>query len=230
MWSTGIATVDRVCAGARGAHEGHREPSAGTAWRNTDAADHVDEQPEPRGGNRRVGHVTMADWVWMAVAVAVIATVVLLWRRRRDGDEAVTSRTVPAGIGGVTSQRGRSEGPSRTRRLSDDRRAHYIERWRDVERRRANQPATGLLEADVLLSDLLADVGYPVGSFEQRAQSVSATHAMVVDDYRVARCVALDARLGLAGTAEIHEAIRRYRIVFEHIAEADLSHTDRRAA
>lgn len=194
----------------------------------------MDEQPEPRGGNRRVGHVTMADWVWMVVAVAVIATVVLLWRRRghrrRDGDQAVTSRTAPAGIGGATRQRGRSAEPSRTRRLSDDRRAHYIERWRDVERRRATQPATGLLEADVLLSDLLADVGYPVGSFEQRAQSFSATHAMVVDDYRVARCVALDARLGLAGTAEIHEAIRRYRIVFEHLAEADLSHNDRRAA
>lgn len=47
---------------------------------------------------------------------------------------------------------------------------------------------------------------------------------------QASNAVALDARLGLAGTAEIHQAIRRYRIVFEHLAEADLSHADRRTA
>ena len=84
------------------------------------------------------------------------------------------------------------------------------------------QPATGLLEADEVVTALLSDVGYPTGEFDRQAADLSVAHAEVTDDYREGRAVVRDVRAGRAGTEEIRVALLRYRNVFERVAETSV--------
>ncbi len=113
--------------------------------------------------------------------------------------------------------------PHAVRNLSNVQRAQYVKRWRHLHRRAIALPATTLLDADDLLTHVLDDIGYPTEGFVQYAADLSAAHAEVVDDYRVARNIVLDTRLGLADTAQIRHALPRYVAVFECLAEVDVS-------
>lgn len=174
-------------------------------------------------------------WIVVAVVVIVVIAIVvwLLLKRRparrlkqRFGSEY--DRTVDR-----TGDRQRAHDELehrlerhdqfRLRSLDAQERDAYVANWRQLQRHFVKQPATGLLEADDLLTRLLHDVGYPTDSFEQQAADLSASHADVVDDYRVARAVVRDTREGSAGTEEIRQALLRYRTVFARVAEADVT-------
>lgn len=179
----------------------------------------------------------METWMWIAIAVAVVvvlavvAYVVVRNRpsgrlKRRFGSEY--DRTVEHA---ESKQQAHEELQGRLERhetyalrsLNDDERASYVDRWKQLQRDFVKEPATGLLEADELLTRLLADVGYPTNSFEQQAADLSAAHPDVADDYRAACAVVRDARDGRAGTEEIRRALLRYRTVFERVAETPVT-------
>lgn len=144
----------------------------------------------------------MEPWIWILIAVAVVAAVAVVLVRLRGGDERRLERHADYQL----------------RDLDDDERDRYADRWRTMQRTSTRQPATGLLEADGLLTAVLADVGYPTDSFEQQAADLSVEHAEVVEDYRAGRAVVADMRGGRAGTEEIRRALVRYRTVFERVA------------
>lgn len=177
----------------------------------------------------------MEPWMWIVVAVVVIAIIalvvwLLLSRRKRQlrkqfGPEY--TRTVKRldtrdAAHDELERRLERHDTYRLRSLSDQERAGYVAKWRELQRVFTKQPATGLLEADDVVTALLADVGYPTDGFEQQAADLSVDHAEVIDDYRDGRAVVRDVRDGRAGTEEIRVALLRYRNVFERVAEASV--------
>lgn len=180
----------------------------------------------------------MQTWMWIVAAVALVLVVALavrpVWRRRQQpkqgpgiGDEQAAARpdgTAPV-HGGPRRRPERHEQYEQydVRHLNDAERAGYVQRWRGLQREFAGQPATGLLDADALLTDLLRDMGYPDGSFDRRAADLSVEHADVTEDYRDGRAVVRDVREGRAGTEEIRVALLQYRAVFERLAGAGVA-------
>ena len=178
----------------------------------------------------------MDPWIWVIIAVVVIAiialVVVLLMRRRSrrlkkqfgpEYDRTVERLDSKDAAHEELERRAERHESYHLRSLDDAERDRYVQRWRQLQRQFVKEPANGLLEADKLLTDLLEDVGYPTGSFDQQAADLSVEHADVTDDYRSGRAVVRDVHHGHAGTEEIRQALLHYRAVFERVAGADVT-------
>jgi hypothetical protein len=61
----------------------------------------------------------------------------------------------------------------------------------------------------------MADRGYPVGGFDQRAADLSVEHGDVLDHYRAAHAV--DVREGTVSTEQQREAMVHYRAMFAEL-------------
>ena len=180
----------------------------------------------------------MEPWMWIVIAVAILVVIAIVaWLLMRPGRQLkkqfgseydrVVQRTGDKNAAHEElKQRLERHDNFRLRSLDGDEQDQYVADWRMLQRHFAKQPATGLLEADDLITRLLDDVGYPTDSFEQQAADLSASHADVVDDYRDARAVVRDTRAGSAGTEEIRQALLRYRRVFEQVAETQVRRSD----
>lgn len=180
----------------------------------------------------------MEPWMWIAIAVALLLVIAIAaWLLTRPGRklkkqfgpeyDRVVERTGDKNAAHEELQQRLDRHDNYTlRSLDADEQEQYVADWRMLQRHFAKQPATGLLEADDLLTRLLHDVGYPTDSFEQQAADLSASHADVVDDYREARAVVRDTKAGSAGTEEIRQALLRYRTVFEQVAETQVRRSD----
>lgn len=177
----------------------------------------------------------MEPWMWIVIAVVVVALIALaVWwfmgRRKRqlrkqfgpEYDRTVKRLDTKDSAHDELEHRLERRDGYQLRSLSDDERTTYVTTWRELQRVFTKQPASGLLEADEVVTALLADVGYPTGDFERQAADLSVEHADVVDDYREARAVVRDVRDGKAGTEEIRIALLRYRTVFERVAETSV--------
>lgn len=177
----------------------------------------------------------MEPWMWIVVAAVVLALVALgVWlvrgrRARRlkklfgpEYERTVKRLDSRDAVHDELERRLERRETIELRDLTDRERATYVEQWRELQRTFTRQPATGLLEADAVITALLGDVGYPTDGFEQQAADLSVDHADVLDDYREARAVVRDVRGGRAGTEEIRVALLRYRTVFERVAKASV--------
>jgi hypothetical protein len=59
--------------------------------------------------------------------------------------------------------------------------------------------------------------GYPIASFEQRAEIISVDYPVVVQNYRAAHQVADLQRRGQATTEELRKAMVHYRSLFDEL-------------
>jgi uncharacterized membrane-anchored protein YhcB (DUF1043 family) len=180
----------------------------------------------------------MEPWMWIVIAIVIIVIIaVVVWMMMRPSrrlkkqfgpeyDRVVRQTGDKNAAQEELQQRLERHDSYSLRELNADEQDRYVADWRMLQRHFAKQPATGLLEADELITRLLDDVGYPTDSFEQQAADLSASHADVVDDYRDARAVVRDTRAGSAGTEEIRQALLRYRRVFEQVAETQVRRSD----
>ena len=103
--------------------------------------------------------------------------------------------------------------------LDDATRARYAEQWQGVQQRFVDTPTESVIEADVLVMQVMRDRGYPVDDFDRRAADVSVDHPDVVDHYRSAHDVAARSRAGGCSTEELGEAVVHYRALFEALLE-----------
>ena len=103
------------------------------------------------------------------------------------------------------------------RPLSSAARARYQERWTEIQTKFVDAPALALNEADSLVTQLLADRGYPTDGFEEKARLLSVEHAHVIEDYRGAHAVEVDNRAGNADTEAVRNAMLAFRRVFEDV-------------
>jgi hypothetical protein len=106
------------------------------------------------------------------------------------------------------------------RPLSSEERAHYATTWRQVQERFVDDPENAIHDADRLCGGVMQARGYPMGDFEQRAADISVDHPRVVEHYRAAHAVAMDADAGNAPTEALRQAMVHYRTLLEDLIDA----------
>ncbi|MCW2707371.1 MAG: hypothetical protein JWM22_1213 [Frankiales bacterium] len=108
------------------------------------------------------------------------------------------------------------------RPLTPAARERYTSSWTQVQAKFVDAPALAVSEADTLVTQLMADRGYPTEDFDVQARLLSVEHAHVLESYRSAHTVELASRARQATTEDIRNAMLDFRRVFEDVmAESD---------
>jgi FtsZ-interacting cell division protein ZipA len=170
----------------------------------------------------------MPAWIWVIIAIAVIAivvaTILSASRRRR-----VQSRFGPEYDRAVTEtgsrRRAASELTGREKRrrqlnivpLETAARERYAEQWQVIQARFVDHPTDAVREADALVMTVMQERGYPVENFEQRSADISVDHPHVVDNYRAAHGISLADQQGKASTEDLRQAMVHYRSLFDEL-------------
>ena len=172
----------------------------------------------------------MAAWVWVVIAIAVVAVLgMLAWQgmeRRRTG--RLKERFGPEYNRLVNSTDSRREAEAELqareerrskldiRPLTQESRERYVQRWQIVQAQFVDDPRAAVWSADSLIQSVMAERGYPIEDFDQRTSDVSVDHPRVVENYREGR------RLADSGSTEdLRQAMRHYRALFDELVEAD---------
>lgn len=178
---------------------------------------------------------TNSTIIYVLIAIVVIAIVIAIVGavrraqtdrlRRRFGPEY--DRLANARGDRAAAERELSEREARVKTLpikdlSPEARERYVDEWRQVQARFVDEPGEALLQADVLLTSVMRDRGYPIENFEQRAADLSPDYANVVQEYRTAHDVSTAARNDSAGadTEGQRQAMIHYRAVFDELVGA----------
>ena len=162
----------------------------------------------------------------VAVVLMIVAAVRAAQSRKlvqRFGPEY--ERTVGYYGDRVAAERDLSAREARVRRfhieeLPSGARAQYVEEWRTVQTRFVDEPRAAIAHADRLVTSVMRDRGYPMGSFEQRAADLSPDHPQVIEDYRLAHDIARRNEQGQVPTEELREAMVHYRTLFTDLVDA----------
>ncbi|MBT2325491.1 hypothetical protein J7E62_24465 [Variovorax paradoxus] len=95
----------------------------------------------------------------------------------------------------------------------------FSQGWKALQSRFVDNPKGVLVEADLLVRDLMAKRGYPMADFEHRAADISVDHPKVVEHYRAAQATAMRDQRGEADTEELRRAVVHYRALFDELLE-----------
>jgi hypothetical protein len=177
----------------------------------------------------------MPAWAWVLIASALVAVLALgLWRalaRRRTGKlherfgpeydrtvgTAESKREAEAELQAREERRQQLE----VRPLSQAARSRYVETWQVVQAQFVDDPRAAVASADTLIQSVMAERGYPVEDFEQRAADVSVDHPRVVENYREGHRLAQASANGGDSTEDLRQAMRHYRALFDDLVEPD---------
>lgn len=178
----------------------------------------------------------MPVWVWILLAVAAIGVVVAIvtlsgsnkrkterlkehygpeYERTvsRTGDEKAAAKEL--------AERERQRAKLDIRPLSAAALDGYANRWRAVQIAFVDHPASAVGEADVLVTEVMRERGYPVDDFERQSADISVDHPKVVENYRAAHDIHLAQQHGDVGTEQQRQAFVHYRALFEKLLEAE---------
>jgi hypothetical protein len=176
----------------------------------------------------------MEAWVWIIIAVAAIAAVVLAlfgWqqvRRKRlqntfgpEYNRAVADApTRSEAEAGLEERRKRREELD-IRPLSKDAAERYSHEWEAVQVRFVDDPVGATRDADRLIQQVMSDRGYPMDDFDGRADLISVDHATVVENYREAHSAYLAYDRGEASTEDLRQAMVHYRSLFQELVTSE---------
>jgi hypothetical protein len=105
------------------------------------------------------------------------------------------------------------------RPLTTAARERYLVEWQRVQAKFVDDPDGAVRDADMTIQSVMADRGYPVDDFEQRAADVSVDHPQVVENYRLGHRLARASALGDGTTEDLRQAMQHYRLLFEELIE-----------
>jgi hypothetical protein len=97
--------------------------------------------------------------------------------------------------------------------------ARFSQAWSALQGRFIDSPKGVVVEADLLVRELMVKRGYPMGDFEQRAADISVDHPDVATTYRLAQAIAQRDQQGEADTEELRKAVVHYRTLFDELLE-----------
>lgn len=103
------------------------------------------------------------------------------------------------------------------RELPATERAAYADEWAVVQRRFVDDPSLAVNEADRLVTRVMNARGYPMADFEQRIDDISVNYPGVVQNYRLARDIAVRHDSGRASTEDLRQAMVYYRSLFDEL-------------
>src|SRR6478736_4246973 len=175
----------------------------------------------------------MPAWVWVLIAIAVVAILaVVVWQalmRRQTGrlqeqfgpeyertlGKADSKRDAEAELQAREERRQQID----VRPLSRAARDRYLQAWQEVQSQFVDDPRAAVASADSLIQSVMAERGYPVEDFEQRAADVSVDHPHVVENYRQGHNLAKASADGSDSTENLRQAMRHFRALFEELVE-----------
>ena len=178
--------------------------------------------------------------VILIVAVVILAAVAAYFysRERRsrllrehfgpEYDRVVGQQKSVRQAEGVLQFRERARETLEIRPLSRTDQVAFSKEWTAVQQQFVDDPARAVLRADQLVSQAMEARGYPVASFEQRAEIVSVDHPTVVQNYRTAHEISLRQEKGRASTEDLRKAMVHYRSLFDELLED--TYTERKEA
>jgi plasmid stabilization system protein ParE len=175
------------------------------------------------------------ELIIITVAAVALIVVIAAWaysvkiRRERlkqrfgpEYERAVESLGTPAKAEAVLEERAARVSRFNLHPLSPEQAAAFEREWRSVQARFVDTPEDATRDADRLVTEVMSARGYPVEDFDTRANDLSVDHPRVVENYRVARRLAIRRQRGEAGTEELRQAVVNYRALFDdllHVAE-----------
>jgi hypothetical protein len=183
----------------------------------------------------------MPSWVWVLIAIAVAAGLaVVLWQalaRRRTGRLQQQfgpeyERTLASGD---SKREAEAELQARDERrqqfeirpLSLAACERYLQSWQSVQAEFVDDPRGAVASADSLIQSVMAERGYPIEDFEQRAADLSVDHPQVVENYRHGHRLA-QASADCSDATEDRQAMRHYRALFDELVEPAVDQPTRR--
>jgi hypothetical protein len=177
-----------------------------------------------------------AEIVAIIVAAVVIALLVLVIAiaaaRSRRRDQQLHERFGPEYDRTVGDRRGRDRRHARddlADRLEEREqldihplgpgvRERYIERWQETQARFVDAPQDALSQAETLLDQVMRERGYPVDDdFDRQADLISVDHPDLVENYRGAHSLRVQADRRTADTEAMRDAMLRYRSLFDEL-------------
>ena len=175
----------------------------------------------------------MPSWVWVLIAIAVVAVLaVVVWQafaRRRTGRLQQQFGPEYDRTLGTTDSKREAEAELQAREerrqqfeirpLSQAARDRYLQSWQSVQTRFVDDPRGAVADADSLIQSVMAERGYPVDDFDQRAADLSVDHPQVVENYRHGHRLAQASADGNDSTEDLRQAMRHYRALFDELVE-----------
>jgi hypothetical protein len=173
--------------------------------------------------------------MWLVIAaVVVLAIAAVAWlyaqgrRRERlrthfgpEYERAVREAGSPAKAEAVLTDRAKRVRELNIRRLSRQQAENFDREWKRIQAMFVDDPDGAVAAADRLVSEVMAARGYPIEDFDTRAADLSVEHPRVVENYRIARTLALRRNRGEAGTEELRQAVVNYRALFDDLLKTD---------
>jgi hypothetical protein len=175
----------------------------------------------------------MPAWAWFLIAIAVIAACVaavwVVWSRRRsemlrrqfgpEYERAVAERHSRRGGENELMARRRRRAHLDIRPLNPESQARHREAWRAVQSRFVDEPHEAIHDADLLVSTVMTERGYPMENFERNSEDISVDHPTVVQNYRAAHGITLADEHGGASTEDLREGMVHYRALFDELLD-----------
>jgi hypothetical protein len=162
------------------------------------------------------------------VVVIVVAAVVIVAmaaaRRRRlqhrfgpEYDRVVGERGSQLRAESELAGRERRLRSLQIRPLSATARANYVSSWRTIQEQFVDQPENSVVKAQVLVTTVMKDRGYPIEGHDQMLADLSVEHASMVEHYRLAHTISQSAADGQASTEDLRQAMIKYRALFSDL-------------
>ncbi|MDY7103960.1 MAG: hypothetical protein S0880_22480 [Actinomycetota bacterium] len=172
------------------------------------------------------------DLVLIIVAILVVAAIAvaatMLWTRsgrsaelrERFGDDydrrlesTGDRKAVEAELRDVLDRREELS----IRPLPAEDRDRYAHRWQEVQASFVDRPGRAVNEADLLVTEVMEQRGYPVDRFDEQYDMVAADHAAVADHYRAAHAIHVRNVASEATTDDLRDALLHYRALFDEL-------------
>lgn len=175
--------------------------------------------------------------MWLVIAaVLIVAIVAVAWvfaqRQRRvrlrthfgpEYDRAVREAGSPDRADALLAERAKRVRELKIHRLSREQAETFAREWTRTQGMFVDDPDAAVAAADRLVTEVMSARGYPIEDFDTRAADLSVEHPRVVENYRIARALAVRRSRGEAGTEELRQAVVNYRALFDDLLKTDES-------
>ena len=163
--------------------------------------------------------------VAVVVALVLVAVVVAAAKRRRRTQElrgtfgTEYDRTVEARDKRRDAEKELAERKERhdaldLRPLSAASRHRYMTAWEGVQGRFVDAPVLALSEADALLTQLLAERGYPTDDVRTQEDMLSVEDTHLLESFRAGHAIEQQNTTGNADTEQVRQGMLHFRQVF----------------
>ncbi len=105
--------------------------------------------------------------------------------------------------------------------LTPEARTRYTAAWEEIQARFLDDPSGAVSEADALVTELIAERGYPTGEYEEQIAHLSVEHARTLGHYRDAHEISRLSDSGEATTEQLRQAVVHYRTLFSELLGTD---------